>query len=208
MSLDERIAYLREELKNSLHEKDAPSMININRLSADQRAQLQRNERILLNEFNFDLPFQNKRISRYTHTTDGEDYSMTESQTQPNASMTIEAIYKRISQGKPITDTNLMDLTSSRDGGYDTYQDRDQSLQDMWDEPFTQPLGTLDRVQEVNDRVRHLQELVLQQQQQLKQQQQQQQQQQLQQAGVTPASDVEDYAKQRAEAKANKQAKK
>lgn len=132
--------------------------------------------------------FRNPRCAKYMNLRGSESYVGVVSKTQPNASMTIEEIYARISQGKPIADSALSDMTSKRDAGYDSdARTREATLQDMWEQPYSSPEGTLDRVQEVRDRYAALiqtlqaQRLARQQQQQQQEPPKQQQQQEPQQ---------------------------
>lgn len=204
MTLEERIAYLKRELGAAQQERNAPDAVNVFRLTAAQRADLKRDSREVVNDFADTAVFMRKRLARYSHTTSSEDYSATESQTQPNASMTIEAIYKRVSQGKPISDTNLMDMTSKRDVGYDSdVSTRAESLDALWREPFEQPEGTLERMQEMSDRYRKASEALAAAQQRMQQQQQQQQEPTQNPSEVTTGS----YEEQRKAAKASKQTK-
>lgn len=153
MTLEERISYLKEELKEATRQKDAPSSLNIPKLTRVQRSALTHYSQLLIYGIPDDTIYGNGRLRRYVHTLDSEDYSETKTMTVPNASMTIEEIYKRISQGKPMADTNLTGMTSQRDGGYDSDSEtRAESFEAMWAEPFTQPLGTLERAQEMQDR--------------------------------------------------------
>lgn len=153
MTLEERIAYLKDELKEATRQKEAPSSLNIPKLSREQRLKLTRVSSTVLYGIPGDTSYNTHRQARYTHTVDSEDYSATKTMTVPNASMTIEEIYKRISQGKPMADTNLTGMTSQRDAGYDSdAETRAESFEAMWAEPFTQPLGTLERAQEMQDR--------------------------------------------------------
>lgn len=98
-----------------------------------------------------------KRHAMYAVSIDSEDYSDAPSSTVPNASMTIEAIYKRIAQGKPVVDNLMQSMTSIRDDGYDgQFKDSEASLNEAWEHPYQSPCGTLDRVEEEAQRVNRI----------------------------------------------------
>lgn len=197
MTLEERIAYYKQELAGLAEAQKTPRRLNISRMPYEEKAQLKRPVRIS----SYSRPDEQLtgRHRQYTQFIDSEDYSDTESLTQPNASMTIEEIYKRISQGKPIA-ANAIDVASKRNAGYDSdFETREESLEAIWNEPFTSPAGTLDRVQEMNDRVARVSAQIVERNKQLKEQSEQSQ--------VVPdqSSDGKrDYQEERAAAKATK----
>lgn len=150
---------LEEQAMKELHavtgvNRQLPTARNITVMNNEERAKLQFREREVVTDEVTDRP-TNGRLRRYLRGVHSEDYTNTDDQCTPNASMSVVDIFRRLSQGKPIYDTNYTDYSSSRDAGYDsTAKDRDISLQELWDAPYTQPLGTLERVQETADRYR------------------------------------------------------
>lgn len=78
--------------------------------------------------------------------TDAEDYTGVESQTVPNASMTLEDIYRRMAQGIP------MDLSGQFSQRLEQGEDR-ATFEDLDDyRPYRSPAGTLERRQEIEQR--------------------------------------------------------